>query len=73
MFTSPNEKPGAHRNAIDGLQPASPKALLQRLHDGDCELFHELTQGFLPKMSTPWSARWSMTRQLPMTSVNKRF
>ena len=50
MFTSPNEKPGPRRNDIDGVQLASPKMILQRLHDGDCELFYEMTQGFLPNV-----------------------
>jgi RNA polymerase sigma-70 factor (ECF subfamily) len=41
MFTPDGEQ---------SLDPGSPEVLMQRLRDGDCQLFYDLTKGFLPNV-----------------------
>ena len=42
-----DELPPPQRNRSTDHERCSPKALLRCLHDGDCELFYDLTKGFL--------------------------
>ena len=42
-----DELPPSQRNRSTDHERCSPKALLRRLHEGDCELFYDLTKGFL--------------------------
>jgi RNA polymerase sigma-70 factor (ECF subfamily) len=46
----PDELPAPQRNRSTDHERCSLKALLRRLHEGDCELFYELTKGFLPSV-----------------------
>jgi RNA polymerase sigma-70 factor (ECF subfamily) len=45
-----DELPAPQRNRSTDDEQCSPKALLQRLHQGDCELFLDMTKDFLPNV-----------------------
>ena len=64
-----DELPPPQRNRSTDHERCSPKALLRRLHEGDCELFCDLTKGFLQNIY----ALWCITRQWQTTSVNTHF
>ena len=50
-FSGPtDEEPASQWNGNTNHECCSPMALLQRLHEGDCDLFYDLTKGFLPNV-----------------------
>jgi RNA polymerase sigma-70 factor (ECF subfamily) len=51
VFGGPTDQlPAFERNSSTDHNRCSLEALLRRLHEGDCELFYELTKGFLPNV-----------------------
>jgi RNA polymerase sigma factor (sigma-70 family) len=50
-FSGPaDEEPASQRTKNTNHERCWPKALLRRLHEGDCELFYDLTKAFLPNV-----------------------